>query len=110
MLLHLTLDHSALRNGAEKRGYEEQEFTEWINCEVAGYQIQGPYFREPWAVSDIFRFIYCNEVLKVELAIIEGQALILYHDCDRYPESPVKVPIKAIQSREKSLSISGAKT
>ena len=102
MLLHLTFDHRALKDEAKKRGYEEQDFTEWINCEVAGYERRKAYPVEPWAVSDIFRFVYCNEVLKVELALIEGYRLILYHDCEAYPVCPVKVPIKSIQSRDDS--------
>jgi len=110
MLLRLTLDHDALKDEAKKRGYEEQDFTEWIYCRVPGYQASGPYSREPWAVSELsdVEVIYCNEVLTIELAIIEGDRLILYHDRDRYPDSPVSVRIKAIRLQEKSLSISGA--
>ena len=111
MLLRLTLDHDVLKDEAKKRGHEEQDFTEWIYCKVPGYQRERPYAKEPWAVSELSdaEFLYCGEVLTVELAIIEGDRLILYHDCDRYPDSPVKVPIKAIRLQEKSLSISEAK-
>ena len=109
MLLKLTFDHSSLQDEAKKRGYVEQSFTESIYCQVPGYQASGPYAKEPWAVSALsdVEFVYCNESLTVEMAVIEGKTLILYHDCDRYPDSPIKVPIKAIRSQEKSLSISG---
>ena len=111
MLVKLTFDHSALKDEAKKRGYEEQDFTEWIYCRVPGYRIDLVTWNEPWAVSDLsdVEFIYCNEPLTIELAIIEGDRLILWHDCDRYPDSPIKVWIKSIRSQEKSLSISGGK-
>ena len=111
MLLRLTLDHSDLKDEAKKRGHEEQSFTESIYCRVPGYQASGPYSREPWAVSELsdVEFIYCNEVLTIELAIIEGDRLILYHDCAQYPDSPVSVWIKAIRSQEKKPSAIGSK-
>ena len=99
MLLEITLDHSALKSEAKNRGYEEQRFTEALYCEVPGYQTIGFYYKEPWAVSGIDKFVYCNENLTVDLAVIEGKTLILYHDCDRYPDSPIKVPIKSICRR-----------
>ena len=109
MLLELRLDHSALKAEAEKRGYEEQSFTELMVCQVPGYQMNEIYSKEPWALLGIDEFVYCNEVLTVELAAIEGRTLIIYHDCDRYPESPVRVPIKSIRSQEKKLNLSGCK-
>ena len=109
MLLELRFDHSALKDEAKSRGYEEQGFTELMVCQVPGYQVSGAYAKEPWALLGIDEFVYCNEDLTVELAVIEGKTLILYHDCDRYPDSPVRVPIKAIRSQEKKLSVSGVK-
>ena len=109
MLLKLTFDHSALKDEAKERGYEEQSFTELMVCQVPGYQMNEVYSKEPWALLGIDEFVYCNEVLTVELAVIEGKTLIIYHDCDRYPESPVRVPIKAIRSQEKKLAVSGVK-
>ena len=111
MLLRLTFDHSALRDEAKERGYEKQGFTESEDVEVPGYQAKGPYSKEPWAISGLTKFIYCSEMLYVELAFIEDKTktLILYHDCQDYPDSPVKVPIQAIQPQEKILSISGEK-
>ena len=110
MLLRLTLDHSALKDEAKKRGYEEQSFTESIHCRVPGYRVDLVTLNEPWAVSELsdVEFIYCNEVLTIELAIIEGDRLILYHGCDRYPDSPVSVWIKAIRLQEKSRAPLGA--
>ena len=111
MLLKLTFDHKVLKDEAKERGYKEQSFTESIYCKVLGYQVDEVYSKEPWAVSDLsdVEFIYCNESLAIELAIIEGKTLIIYHDCDRYPESPVRVPIKAIRSQKKKLSVCGCK-
>ena len=109
MLLKLTFDHRVLKNEAKERGVDAGYFTEWLHFEVPGYQVEGPYSKEPWAVPGFTKFCYCNEILTVELAIVEGKTLILYHDRKTYPDSPVKVPIRSIRSQEKSLSISGEK-
>ena len=109
MLLELRFNHRALKDEAKERGYEEQGFTELMVCQVPGYQMNEVYSKEPWALLGIDEFVYCNESLTVELAVIEGRTLILYHDCLHYPESPVRVPIKSIRSQEKKLSASGGK-
>ena len=99
MLLKLTFDHSALH----------LKFTEYLFCQVPGYQASGAYAKEPWAVLGIAKFIYCSETLTVELAIIEGNRLIIYHDCDRYPFSPVRVLIKSIRSQKSITKHNGDK-
>ena len=107
MLLELRFDHSALKAEAKERGYEEQSFTELMVCQVPGYQMNEVYSKEPWALLGIDEFVYCNEDLTVELAVIEGKTLIIYHDCDRHPDSPIKVPIKSIVAQEKKLNLGG---
>ena len=47
MLLELRFDHSALKDEAKSRGYEEQGFTELMVCQVPGYQVSGAYAKEP---------------------------------------------------------------
>jgi len=59
-------------------------------------------------LSDV-EFIYCNEPLTIELAIIEGDRLILWHDCAQYPDSPVSVWIKSIRSQDKKSGASESK-
>lgn len=107
MVLKLTFDYeTASKDEAKERGVDAKKIDDgyWLYYDVPGYQVKGPYSKEPWAIPGLTEFVYCNESLNVELAFIEDKTrtLILYHDCEVHTDNPVRVPIKAIQSQEKT--------
>ena len=109
MLLHLTFDHNVLKREAKDRGYKEPRFTESIYCEVAGYEEKNRYPVEPWVVTGFTRFVYCNEAVTVDFAKMDGKRFYVFHDCDRYPYSPIVVTIKSIYRRDDYPVIGGDK-
>ena len=109
MLLQLTFDHSDLKSEAKDRGYKEPRFTESIYCEVLGYEEKNLYPVEPWVVSGLIRFVYCNEAVTVEFAKMDGKRLYVFHDCDCYPVSPIVATIKSIYRRDAYPVIDGGK-
>ena len=109
MLLQLTFDHSALKKEAKDRGDWETRFTESIYCDVPGYEDRETYPGEPWAVSGFTRFVYCGEAVAVDFARMDGKRLYVYHDCDRYPYSPIVATIQSAVKRDAYPVMGGGK-
>ena len=105
LLLRLELDHSAIKFEAKSRGYGEQCFTESLYCQVTGYQTVSSDVEEVWDVSGFSKFLYCDEVLEVTIATIEGGRLCIHHDCRDYPENPIYVPIASATEHDRYPSI-----
>jgi hypothetical protein len=101
LLLRLILDHSAIKFEAESRGYGEQCFTESLYCHVTGYQTVSSDVEEVWDVSGFSEFLYCDEVLEVTIATIEGGRLCIHHDCRDYPENPIYIPIASVTEHDR---------
>jgi hypothetical protein len=101
MLLELILDHSVLKAEAEARGYGKPFFTESLYCQVTGYQTIGADAEEIWNVSGFSEFYYCEVVVTVESATLDSHELCLYHDCEDYPDSPIRIPIASIVERDR---------
>ena len=105
MLLKLILDHSATKAEAKLQGSGEECFTESLYCQVTGHQTTSSDVEKSWDVSGFREFLYCDEVLKVTTATIEGGRLCIYHDCPDYPESPIYVPIASATEHDRYPSI-----
>lgn len=104
-MLRLILDHSAVKAKAKLRGYGEQSFTESLYCQVAGHQTTSSDAEEIWDVSGFSEFLYCDEVLLITVAMIEGGRLCMHHDSRDYPENPIHVPIASVTEHDRYPSI-----